>query len=57
MVTAEARKRNCNDHGWVDMVAKFSSDEGKTWGAMKIIRSESSDSKEVTIGNISPVVL
>ena len=53
---AEARKFNCNDHGWVDLVEKRSSDGGNTWGRLSVIRSESSTSHNVTIGNPSPFV-
>ena len=45
------------DHGWNDIVAKVSSDRGVSWGPMQIVYSESSNAKEVCIGNPSPVAL
>jgi len=53
---AEGRKFNCNDHGWVDLVEKRSLDGGSTWSRLAVIRSESSTSHNITIGNPSPFV-
>jgi sialidase-1 len=53
---AEARKYNCDDHGWVDLVQKRSTDGGRSWTQLSLIRSESSKSQNVTIGNPAPIV-
>lgn len=37
---AEGRKLTSLDYGDIDIVAKVSSDKGKTWGALKIVVSE-----------------
>src|SRR6187549_1289023 len=34
---AEARKKGCNDFGDIDLVMKRSTDNGKTWSALKIV--------------------
>lgn len=54
---AEGRRYSCNDHGWVDLVVKRSTDGGASWGALTVIHSESSPSANVTIGNPAPVAL
>ena len=55
---AEGRLFDCNDHGFVDIVSKTSSDGGKTWGPLLVVHSESSlGHRNVTIGNAAPVLL
>ena len=54
---AEGRKLSCADHGFVDLVSKRSLDGGRTWGALQVVRSESTDAQHVTVGNPAPVVL
>jgi sialidase-1 len=49
---AEARKNNCGDAGDIDLVVKRSSDNGKTWGALQMIWSDSTN----TCGNPAPIV-
>jgi sialidase-1 len=49
---AEGRKNNCDDEGDIDLVVKRSSDNGKTWGALKVIWSDG----ENTCGNPAPVI-
>ncbi len=56
---AEGRKLSSSDHGFVDIVVKTSTDAGASWGALRVVHSESSSSpqKFVTIGNPAPVVV
>lgn len=54
---AEGRKFSCNDHGFVDLVVRSSSDGGSSWGPLLVVRSESSAAANVTIGNPAPVAL
>ena len=56
MLFAEGRKLSSSDHGWNDVVAKVSSDNGNSWGPMQVVYSESTTDKQVCIGNPSPVV-
>ena len=49
---AEARKNGCSDTGDIDLVMKQSSNEGKTWGALKVIWNDSLN----VCGNPSPVL-
>ena len=53
---AEGRFWGCADHGWVDLVSKRSLDGGATWSALALVRSESSHTANVTIGNPCPIV-
>ena len=53
---AEARKYNCGDHGFVDLVTRLSIDGGATWGPLSVVYSESSARANVTIGNPAPVL-
>lgn len=48
----EARKKGCSDTGDIDLVMKRSTDNGLTWGAMKVIW----DDGENVCGNPAPVV-
>lgn len=48
---AEARKNNCGDSGDIDLVLKRSNDQGKTWSAMQVVWSDSTN----TCGNPAPV--
>ena len=55
---AEGRYYSCNDHGYVDLVSKTSTDNGATWGPLAVVHSESSKrGTNVTIGNAAPVLL
>ncbi|MEO5591360.1 MAG: sialidase family protein [Chitinophagaceae bacterium] len=49
---AEARKKECNDFGDIDIVMKRSTNNGKTWSALKIIV----DNGLLKAGNPAPVV-
>eukprot|EP01104_Vermistella_antarctica_P021170 TRINITY_DN938_c0_g1_i1.p1 TRINITY_DN938_c0_g1~~TRINITY_DN938_c0_g1_i1.p1 ORF type:complete len:387 (-),score=87.31 TRINITY_DN938_c0_g1_i1:139-1299(-) len=49
--TAEGRKYSCADHGYVDVVAKRSTDGGVTWSSLAVVFSESNSTTNVTIGN------
>jgi sialidase-1 len=54
---AEGRKNSAADHGDIDIVLKRSSDEGTTWGALKVIQDEDADPKaKIWIGNPTPIV-
>ncbi|MCA9213896.1 MAG: sulfatase-like hydrolase/transferase [Planctomycetales bacterium] len=55
LATCEGRKNDRRDHGDLDLVAKRSTDYGKTWSDLQIIHEEGGN-KEVTIGNPCPVV-
>jgi sialidase-1 len=52
---AEGRKNNCNDHGYVDLVARRSADGGGTWGPVTRVYGESNATHDVTTGNPAPV--
>eukprot|EP01113_Clastostelium_recurvatum_P049345 TRINITY_DN9126_c0_g1_i5.p1 TRINITY_DN9126_c0_g1~~TRINITY_DN9126_c0_g1_i5.p1 ORF type:complete len:325 (-),score=40.53 TRINITY_DN9126_c0_g1_i5:74-1015(-) len=52
---AEARKLNCGDHGWVDLVVKASHDGGATWTNLTVVYSNSTSSVHTTIGNAVPM--
>lgn len=49
---AEARKKGCSDTGDIDLVMKYSKDNGETWSKLKVIWD---DGKNVC-GNPAPVV-
>jgi len=49
---AEARKNGCSDTGDIDLVSKRSSDNGKTWGPLKVIWDDSLN----VCGNPAPIV-
>jgi sialidase-1 len=49
---AEARKNNCGDSGDIDLVLKRSTDNGKTWGKLQVVWSDSTN----TCGNAAPVI-
>ena len=48
----EARKKGCSDTGNIDLVMKKSTNNGQTWGAMKVIW----DDGDNVCGNPAPVV-
>jgi len=48
---AEGRKINCGDSGDIDLVLRRSADGGKTWSAMQVVWSDSTN----TCGNPVPV--
>lgn len=50
----EGRKTGGGDHGDVDLLAKRSSDGGRTWSPQEIVHEEGGDAK-ITIGNPCPV--
>ena len=56
-VFCEGRKLSCNDHGLVDIVYKTSADGGATWSPLGLVYSNSTATKQVTVGNPSPVVI
>jgi sialidase-1 len=49
---AEGRVTNCGDFGNVDIVQKVSSDNGKTWGALRVVASNTT----LQAGNPTPIV-
>jgi sialidase-1 len=49
---AEARRNNCGDAGDIDLVVKRSFDGGKTWGQLKIVWDDGTN----TCGNPAPIV-
>ena len=51
----EGRKTGSGDHGDVDLIAKRSSDGGRTWSPHAVVHEEGGEAK-VTIGNPCPVV-
>lgn len=54
---AEGRKNSGSDSGDIDIVLKRSTDQGKSWGAMKLVQDEfSNPTAAITIGNPAPVV-
>ena len=53
LVFAEGRVDNSEDYGNIDIVLKRSSDRGKTWGDLILVK----DDAENTCGNPAPVVL
>ena len=57
LLFAEGRRYSCADHGFVDLVVRASSDGGASWGALRVVRSESTPQKNVTIGNAAPLAL
>lgn len=54
---AEGRRYSCNDHGYVDLVSRTSTDGGATWAPLALVRSESSRAANVTVGNPAPIVV
>lgn len=53
LAIAEARTASCNDIGDIDLVMKRSTDEGRTWGPMEVIRGSGDPG---AYGNPAPVV-
>ena len=56
----EGRMFSCSDFTWTDLIYKRSTDNGKTWGPLTILYSNSSNASgqhAVVIGNAAPVVL
>ncbi|KAL1520582.1 hypothetical protein AB1Y20_022158 [Prymnesium parvum] len=51
---AEGRKQR-TDHGWVDIVMKRSLDAGLTWSPLSVVQSESEGTRQVSIGNPTPL--
>lgn len=51
----EGRKTGSSDHGDVDLIAKRSTDGGRTWSPRSIVHEEGGEAK-ITIGNPCPVV-
>eukprot|EP01063_Lacrimia_lanifica_P031772 TRINITY_DN5306_c0_g1_i1.p1 TRINITY_DN5306_c0_g1~~TRINITY_DN5306_c0_g1_i1.p1 ORF type:complete len:369 (+),score=104.68 TRINITY_DN5306_c0_g1_i1:66-1172(+) len=54
---AEARRPNCSDYTWTDLVVKRSTDAGASWGALQVVHSNSTAEQTNVIGNAAPVVL
>lgn len=54
LAICEGRKNNRRDHGDIDLVAKRSTDGGKTWSDLQLVYEEGG-TKEITIGNPCPV--
>jgi hypothetical protein len=52
---AEGRKFNCDDQGWVDVVFKISTDNGRSFGPLHRLYGEGTNTSHVTIGNPAPV--
>jgi sialidase-1 len=56
LAIAQAHKYDCYDDGWADVVAKSSTDNGKTWNEQRLIYTESVAGKtNVTVGTPSAV--
>lgn len=55
LAICEGRKDNRADHGDIDLVMKRSTDQGKTWGKLRVIH-EQGGTEKVTIGNPCPVL-
>ncbi|MFG2622145.1 exo-alpha-sialidase [Streptomyces sp. NPDC048507] len=53
LAIAEARTASCNDIGDIDLVMKRSTDEGRTWGPMEVVRGAGDPG---AYGNPAPVV-
>jgi hypothetical protein len=53
----EGRKFSSEDHDWNDIVVKTSLDAGTHWSPLRLVWSESTIKKHVTIGNPSPIAL
>ncbi|MCX5376651.1 sialidase family protein [Streptomyces sp. NBC_00091] len=53
LAIAEARTASCNDIGDIDLVLKRSTDEGRTWGPMQVVRGAGDPG---AYGNPVPVV-
>ena len=55
----EGRMISCSDFTWTDLIYKRSTDNGKTWGPLTILYSNSSNAtgQHNVIGNAAPVVL
>lgn len=43
LAMAESRKNDRNDHGDIDIVLKWSTDNGKSWGRMDVVQDEAAD--------------
>lgn len=48
---AEGRKKDCDDYGDIDLVLRVSTDNGHTWGALRVVV----DNGNVQAGNPAPV--
>lgn len=48
---AEGRRNNCGDFGDVDVVMKISTDQGKSWGELRIV----AENQDLQAGNPAPV--
>ncbi|MFD1145044.1 sialidase family protein [Larkinella insperata] len=48
---AEGRKTGCNDFGDIDLVMRISTDNGRTWGALRVV----ADNGALLAGNPAPV--
>jgi sialidase-1 len=54
---AEGRKNGSGDAGDIDLVMKRSTDDGRTWGPLRLVQDEfSNPTGNITIGNPVPVV-
>ena len=49
---AEGRKTGCSDTGDIDLVMKYSGDQGKSWSKLKVIRDDGNN----VCGNPAPVL-
>ena len=55
---AEGRFIDCRDQGQrIDVVVKISQDNGATWGPLRLVYGESTNSSAIAIGNPTPVVM
>jgi len=56
LAVAQGHKYDCYDGGWTDVVAKSSTDNGRTWSMQRLIHTESVEGvKNVTVGTPSAV--
>eukprot|EP01084_Bolivina_argentea_P106603 190717_1 len=51
----EGRMGSCSDFTWTDLIYKRSTDNGKTWSSLQILRSNSTINDTNTIGNAAPI--
>lgn len=56
LVIAQGHKYDCQDSGRMDILARSTTDNGRTWSNTTLVYSESSAEKNVTIGTPSSVV-
>ena len=56
LAICEGRRKGPGDHGDLSLVFKRSTNNGEAWGPLQYIYGESTEDRDVTIGNPCPVV-